>query len=387
MQTLLAVTVLAAIGSSSAFTELQSMCARDGGRMWGREICGPTLLVDPKTREAATFADGVSGSATLPESIGIANTAVDWNGRRWTMVMLPLPEDVIARRALLAHESFHRVQEQLGFAPTSPSNAHLDSADGRYWLRLEWRALARALALAAEGSDASPAVRDALAFRARRRAAFKTAAADERALEMHEGLAEYTGTALAVPVVRERAAYLVAKLANAEAQDRFIRNFAYASGPAWGAVIELRDRRWTRRVKSSDDLGALAARAWKLAPSDGHADAYGGAVLRAEEDARETRKQQERAALRARFIDGPTLTLPLREMQMVFDPNGLQPLDDRGTVYRSITVSDRWGKIVVTGGALMSPDFTKLIVPMGEGYELSLAPGWEIEGGKVIDKR
>src|SRR5690349_21013619 len=33
-----------------AFRELDEMCARDAGRMWGVSLCGPTLLVDPKTR-------------------------------------------------------------------------------------------------------------------------------------------------------------------------------------------------------------------------------------------------------------------------------------------------------------------------------------------------
>ncbi|HWW59825.1 MAG TPA: hypothetical protein VN181_00530, partial [Thermoanaerobaculia bacterium] len=70
--------------------------------------------------------------------------------------------------------------------------------------------------------------------------------------------------------------------------------------------------------------------------------------------------------------------LPLRQMQMTFDPNGLQPLDDLGTVYRTITINDAWGKIVVTNGALLTSDFTRLIVPAnGDGWTLTLKEGWE----------
>ncbi|HET7434161.1 MAG TPA: hypothetical protein VFN10_05545 [Thermoanaerobaculia bacterium] len=358
MHAILALALFAAIDVTSAqnaIKELDAMCAADSGRLWGRELCGPVLLVDRETRQAVTK-DGV---VTLPESVGIANTAVDWNGQRYTMVMLPLPKDDYARHALLAHESFHRVQEQLGFKATGPSNAHLDSLDGRYWLRLEWRALAKAL----QTGDAR-AVSDALAFRAQRRALFSTAAEEERQLEMHEGLAEYTGTAFAARPLKERLPHLTEQLANAEKNAKFMRSFAYASGPAWGALIEMKDPNWTRTLKPGDDLGDVARRAWKLD------DTYGAAALRAEEEARDTKRRERQAALRKEFVEGPVLTLPLAQMEMQFDPNGLEPLEGVGTVYSNITISDAWGKLEAPEGALITSDFKKLIVPLGRKYTL-----------------
>src|SRR3954449_13484078 len=186
----LAFILLAAITPQQGFDELRAMCARDAGRMWGVSICGPTMIVDRQTRVVAA---NEAAPAILPKEIGIANTAVDWNGKRWTMIVGPLPEDAFARQMLLAHESFHNVQKKLGFTVNGPSNTHLDSVDGRYWLQLEWRALAKAL------RGDRQAVRDALAFRAKRRALMLSAANDERDLETHEGLAEYTGAAFAEP--------------------------------------------------------------------------------------------------------------------------------------------------------------------------------------------
>jgi hypothetical protein len=75
----------------------------------------------------------------------MANTAIDWQGDRWAMVMLPLPEDAYTRRVLLAHESFHRIQPKLGLTSKEVANAHLDTVEGRYLMQLEWRALAAAL--------------------------------------------------------------------------------------------------------------------------------------------------------------------------------------------------------------------------------------------------
>ena len=45
----------------------------------------------------------------------------------------------------MLHELFHRIQPDLGLMTISGNNAHLDTVEGRVWLRLEWRALARAL--------------------------------------------------------------------------------------------------------------------------------------------------------------------------------------------------------------------------------------------------
>ena len=61
---------------------------------------------------------------------------------------------------------FHGVQPQLGpLGAPGLATEHLDALDGRYWLRLEWRALARALR--ESGEQRNLAVRDALAFRRR----------------------------------------------------------------------------------------------------------------------------------------------------------------------------------------------------------------------------
>lgn len=374
MQALLAVALLASIDLASAqrnFAELDAMCAVDQGRLWGRDVCGPIAFAEPGTREAVRRNGDKVEQVRVPDTFGIANTAVDWDGTHWTMVMWPLPQNMIARHALLAHESFHRLQKSLGLPMSSPANAHLDSTEARVWMRLEWRALARAL-VTREVHD----VEAALAFRAQRRALFP--GDEERLLEMNEGLAEYTGYALAVPAVNERAPALVKKLQNAEKGDAFARSFAYASGPAWGTLLAMKDRTWTRHVKATDDLGALTCKAWKVQCEGGlqAAAEYNEPQVRAEEEARTARKRELLASLRATFVDGPVLTIPLQAMQFTFDPNHVQPFEDRGSVYESIEVRDVWGKVVAPK-ALISSDFQKLVVPAG-AYELTAAEGWTI---------
>lgn len=374
--------LLAAVTPQQAFDELHAMCARDARRTWGVDLCGPTLIVDRSTR--AVVADRPAPAATLPPEIGIANTAVDWNGVRWTMIVGPLPDDDFARRSLLAHESFHRIQESIGFPSTGPANLQLDEVEGRYWLQLEWRALARAL-----GGDRE-AVRDALAFRAKRHTLFPSSAKEERELEMHEGLAEYTGAAFAEPSIDRRAPHLITKLRDAESTQTFVRSFAYASGPAWGTLLEQKRPRWTRTATPADDLGDLVRTAWRLTvPQDAEARAarYGGAALLASERERGAKKQALFAAFRARFVDGPHLTIPLRKMSMQFDPNTSQPFDPYGTVYPTLTVRDEWGSIDVKRGGALIAGWQTLTVPLAsDDYTLTLNDGWVIDGQTVQRK-
>jgi hypothetical protein len=387
MQTL-AFILLAAIAPQQGFDELRAMCARDAGRMWGISICGPTMIVDRQSRAVVA---NQPAPAVLPKEIGIANTAFEWNGVGWTMIVGPLPEDPFARKMLLAHESFHRVQEKLGFPSTGPANAHLDSIEGRYWLQLEWRALAKAL------RGDRQAVRDGLAFRAKRRSLFPDASREERQLEMHEGLAEYTGAAFAEPDVSKRAPHLIDKLRDAETTPTFVRSFAYASGPAWGTLIEMKRPRWTRAAKASDDLGNVAADAWHVgaaADAEARAIAYRGADLLAAERARDARKQATLREFRARFVEGPHLTIPLKHMSFEFDPNASQPFESLGTVYPTLTLRDDWGSLVVRRrGALIAADWMSIVVPDAhDDYTLTLNDGWSIvpaarDGDRTLQKK
>jgi hypothetical protein len=94
---------------------------------------------------------------------------------------------------LIAHELFHRMQGQL-YLPKmrGGNNLHLDMLDGRYYLRLEWRALGSALKANTDVNRRKAAF-DALVFRGARYQIFPDAAEQEQALELNEGLAEYTG--------------------------------------------------------------------------------------------------------------------------------------------------------------------------------------------------
>ena len=97
---------LTAATATAHFAEAETVSNADGGRHWGVPLYGPMLFVDETTRRvianessAGLEADGGVFIGTLPEDVGIANTAATWNGKKWTMLMWPLPEDAHRRRA------------------------------------------------------------------------------------------------------------------------------------------------------------------------------------------------------------------------------------------------------------------------------------------------
>ena len=379
--------------AKDAWAQRDAACERDRGALWGRSLCGPQLFVDPQTRAVVANRDSPSLHATardrvyvgsLPASINVANTAFTLDGERWSMVMWPLPDDPIERVILVVHESWHRIQDAIGLPPANPPNEQLDSKDGRYWLELEWRALARAAASA--GSERARAVADALDFRAERWREFSGAAATENALMTNEGLAEYTGVVLTTPPA-DRAARAVERLATGRRRPSFVRSFAYASGPAYGILLDAAAPGWRHGLRGGADLGALLAAAYHVRPNatfaTTRAAAYDDGALRIAEDRRAARLAARLAQLRTAFVDGPALRIPMRGANFTFDPNVVTPLPGSGTVYGSFSVSGWFGSIEANAGALLTPDFNTIILPAppsadaasATAYKLTLAKG------------
>jgi hypothetical protein len=368
-----------------AFDAFTVNCLRDDGALWGVSLCGNIAIVDRNTREAVESPGWVE---TLPENIGIANTAFDYRGTRWSMIVWPLPKDEGARDRLLLHERFHAIQSRIGLPMSSPAaNEHLDTLDGRYLMRLEMRALHKALlGLRKSAALAREPLSDALAFRRARFERFKTAAESEAALDRNEGMAEYTGFRL-FTTDRERMLDAAAEaLIEGEKSDAFARSYAYATGPAWGLLLDAFRPRWRSEIVKGRTFEQMLSKQTSIAQ---HQQRYGGERVLAEERKRDEERRRRIASYVQSFVDGPTLTLPLRQMSMQLDPYDVHPFEGHGTVYEHITISDAWGKIVVEKGALISSDFMKLTVVAprdasseSDSWKLTLAPGWRIAVGK-----
>jgi hypothetical protein len=377
--------------AAAYFREAAVLCERDGGKLWGVSLCGPMAFADPVTKTIAT--NQPQPSAPQPPAMGFANSALDWGGTRWSIfAWWGIPRDNAPLRArLMMHELFHRIQPQLGLLINDRQNEHLDTPDGRYWIQLEWRALARALGSA--GAQRDSAARDALAFRQARHRQFPGSAENERVMEINEGLAQYTGTVSAYDSPGAAIADAIRQLDEApRINETLIRTFPYPPGAAYGLLLDAWSPGWTRRIKATDDIArmlAVAAQLEPIADAESAASRYDGRALRAAETKRETERAARVAELRRRFVEGPVLVMP-NGKQNSFVTNGMTPIPGEGTIYPTFRSSGDWGSLDAVQ-ALMSTDQSRLTVPApastegstltGEGWTLTLAPGWTVRRG------
>jgi len=386
-------------------SEWARVCDADGKLLWGKSMCGPMILVDPGTRAAISNRPDPDGKfrkqqdlyfGSLPDAFVPSNTSFEWGGQQWSNVLLPLPTEPFARMSLVAHESFHRIQGSLGLDARDTAAAHLDTEAGRLWLRLELRALARALR---EGTAAGrQSASDAMLFRMYRHSLCPGSDELEAAMEKQEGLAEYTGDFIALRSTGEDIGRVARTVEAHEEDNAFARGFAYATGPALGLLLDRYAPGWRPRAGATPLDAMLIAALQVHAPADlPHAATergalYGYSAVAAAEREREERHQATLKDLTARFLEGPTLDFPAApEMNRNFSPLTLVPFPPNGVYYPTGTFSANWGRLRVEsgGGALVAPDNRSVRVSApadpnarpvrGEGWTLELAPGWTIQ--------
>ena len=398
------------VRAQAIFQEAARLCGRDGGALWHHSLCGPILLVDWTDNTAvANQADpqdvlkpsGPVFAGTLPPDIVIANTPIEWAGKRWTEMIWPLPDDVAHRHVMVSHELFHRAQIELGMLQRDGGNLHLDTLEGRILLQLEWHALARALT-APDAGVRTAAISDALLFRHERYRLFPDAQAEERALELNEGVAEYTGVRVGLSTSQERTAYALRDLETFIQTPTFVRSFAYATGPAWGLLLDQADPAWRDKLASAmkganpPGLDQMLQAALKLpepaADSVKAREADYDDTLRPREQARDQVKQAHMAELKAKLVDGPVLRLPLagHHASYQFNPTTLEALGSDGVVYPTMTLNAEWGALSVQQGALLDKAMTVAAVAaagastdhlQGPGWHLTLKSGWIVAPG------
>jgi len=386
-----------------AFAEAQQVSEKEGGQLWGKTLYGPMFFVDPTTRAVVANEPDVEGVlhkegsvyvGTLPQRVIVADSPTEWAGKRWTMLRWPVPESTLTRRIKFAHELFHRIQPALHLNAPDLPNLQLDTAEGRLWLQLEWRALAAALV--ESGPAQTAAIGDALAFRTYRRQLFSEAVKSEASLEIAEGIPEYTGL-VAAELDRNAARWrAIAMLTDPDLSITFVRSFAYTSGPAYGLLLDQRLPGWRTKVTSQSDLGNMLA---STLPSlyDGGAKVraearalrYGKSAIQIAETDRAVTAEAVRARYRDLLVEGPTLTLNRAvHLSFSFNPSALISLGNAGTVYPTFHATDAWGTLNVTDGVLVPMDFSRATVAapsgingphlQGPGWTLDLSPGWQV---------
>ncbi|KRA75339.1 hypothetical protein ASD78_09385 [Lysobacter sp. Root667] len=352
-----------------------------------------SVVANVADAQGKLIASGKAFTGTLPESVIIANTPTEWSGVRWTQLLWPLPTEEAKRHVLLSHELFHRIQPALKLTRDEVGNQHLDTLEGRYLLQLEWRALAQALK-APTPAERRAAVSDAQLFRHERYRLFPQASVEEGHLEINEGVPEYTGVRLGLTDPQARIAFAEYDLSAFVQAPTFVRSFAYATGPAYGLLLDEHDPAWRGKLGAGQRLDQLLSLAMQLPDPDfatlkTRAARYDDGTLRSSEESRDSQKRKHLAELKARLVDGPVLIVPLKKTNRQFNPQTLQPLGELGMVYPTLRLTGEWGALQVeSGGALLtqtqatvSTDGVNPSATEGDGWRLDLKPGWSVRPG------
>ncbi len=380
--------------AANYFKEIQAIGLHQS--VWHLPLYGPMLLVDPQTRHVFANEADMGGhltpagegvySGTLPSDVIIANTAITWQGKSWSVIIWPLPVDKEDRLSLMAHESFHRIQERLGLPAHSPSADHLATMEGRIYFLLELQALKAALNKPIDQRKTD--LQNAIIFREKRKQLFPNSFANERILEMNEGLAEYTGIILG----RTKAnipGYLSNNIDSTAGRSTIIRSFVYVSGPIYGYLLYQRQPNWTEKVDSLSDFPALIAKYYQLSipklPAETQlaaiAKMYNGAAITAAEEVKEAARQEKVKVYVERFTKQSTLTLKLLKPNVGFNPSNMFDLGAYGTVYPTAEVKDKWGKLTVASNGMLMKDW-KVITLSAEGLatqdNVIQGTGWRI---------
>jgi len=388
--------------AQTAFSELKEQLKIDGGRLWNHKLDGPVLLINRETRviianepdekgELVKYRDYYIGK--FPENQNIANSAVDWNGMRWTIVAFPLPESKTGRMSLLIHESFHRIQPAIGFDSNQEVQcSHLNTEKGRIYLKLELEALKAALA----SDEPDKHMKNALLFRQYRQQLFPDAKNSENFLDINEGIAEYTGTILCGITREELKKYYISQIDRFYTYPTFVRSFAYFTIPVYGFMMQQSDPAWNLKIGKKTNLTDFMMTVYKMGPSTIDrkeivkiGKSYNIDAISEFEHDREFRRVEQVKKYKVLFLGDSIFKIRLENMNIGFSPANLVPLDDYGTVYPNLRITDNWGILEVDScGALVSSNWQQVTVSYprvitdtmveGRGWRLKLNSGWKL---------
>jgi hypothetical protein len=382
------------------FEDAQKICRADDQKLWDIDFCRHTLFIDPDDRSVLGYdlrRDGPVDPDKFtrgfwPDDRPISNTTRYWKRRQWATIVWPPRGDTVRRNALILHENFHGIQGILPFRVGRPLNTnHLDDLPGRMSLRMEVGILAKAIV-----EDDAPRRKQlaelAYQIRSKRLAGDERAVRAERYWQLYEGIPEYTGHKLTKSDEAFRM-FIAGRMPDLIARETYAHDFAYFTTPAWGILLDRDHPDWREDFSGRDDLADTYAEAMNLnrrALTDDEfaylAEPYGYQKAMEFETARQASLDTERAEYRARFVNGKVLVLTASGFRM--DPSTMISLGNDGRVFQEMEISDDWGSLHATGGAMMGPRPPWIYVEAVEEdgnlllknnkWKLELNPGWRI---------
>lgn len=383
---------------------VEEICTRDDGKLWGKNLYGPIMFVDRTSRRIVANQPDNEGilkekdgiyTGLYPKELIVNNTPVKFGGTLFAMVPVPSGEDEYKIETRAIHSLFHRLQESEGILPAIFNSNNMDEKEARRWIKLEWKALRKALNT--EGEERQLAIRDALIFRGSNRELYHKFANDETRFETYEGLATFTYTLLCTKSPEDYKFRIFENLDRIYSMQSYSRSYGFIHGALYASLMYDKGFDFQKIQTDNFDLGSAVQELYGIElpaicrdVAGSIALSYDIDVINREEEKRLSDIQERLHQLTSTFIEKPVVFLELESPYFDFEPENIHPLDTLGTLYSSMRVSDNWGKLTVDeGGCLVSNNFKYLRITAkgykaeknrisGEGWHLILNDDWEL---------
>jgi hypothetical protein len=358
--------------SLNYFKAIKEICDLDNGKLWGKNLYGPIMFIDRTSRRiVANMPDkedllkGKDGIFTgvYPKELLISNTPVNYGGTLFAMTPLPAEEDDFRIKTQAIHSLFHRFQKLAGTSSFGYNTNNMDEKEARLWIKLEWKALRKALTT--ESEEQHLAIRDALIFRGANRELYQKYAKDENLFENYEGLATFTYTLLCTQSTDEYKARIFENLDRVYLMQSYSRSYGFIHGALYASLLKDKGFDFSKIKTNEIDLGNAVKELYNIDLPLICRDVAGSLALNYNIAEINNEEEQRLADLKESihkqisiFTEKPVVFVELESPYFDFEPEDIHSLDTLGTLYTSIRVSDNWGKLTVNkGGCLLSNNF------------------------------
>jgi hypothetical protein len=390
--------------ASQSFKSIEDICNRDSGKLWGKNLYGPIMFIERASRRIiANYADnegllkGKDGIYTglYPKELLISNSSVKYGGSIYAMAPLPEENDDFRIKTRAIRSLFHLFQNDEGIISSSFNANNMDEKEARLWIKLEWKALRKAIN--SEGEIRQLAIRDALIFRGSNRELYHKFADEETRFETYEGLATFTYTLLCTNSQEEFKTRLFENLDRIYLMQSYSRSYGFIHGALYATLLY--DKGFDFKTIRTDnfDLGKAVEDLYNIDLPSICRDVAGSLALNYDINLINTEEEKRLADIKesihkliSTFTEKPVVFMELESPYFDFEPEDIHSLDTLGILYNSMRVSDNWGKLAVDrGGCLVSNNFKYLRITAkgykadknhisGEGWQLTLNNDWEL---------
>lgn len=365
------------------FRGIKEICDRDNGALWGKNLYGPMMFVDRSSRliianmpDRDGLLKGKDGvfTGTFPKDLLLNNSPVTYGNTLFALAPLPQEEDEYMIRTQAIHSLFHRFQMMAGTSSFGYNTNNMDEREARLWLKLEWKALRKALTT--EGEEQKVAIRDALIFRGANRELFSKYARDENLFEDYEGLTTFTYTLLCTGSKDEYRARIFELLDEIYAMQSYARSYGFIHGALYASLLNDKGFDFAGIRTKEIDLGNTVMHLYGIELPAICRDVAGSLAVNYNVSEIYSEEERRLADLReslheqiSEFTEKPVVYIELESPYFDFEPGNIQSLDTVGTLYKSIRISDNWGKLSVNGGGCLVSNNFRFLRISAKGFK------------------